>query len=123
MKSNVILFIGSDMNMKKEILDKAHGIANYIYIKVEALLSAIAETLNRRMTEQETISFLNKYIEKIYDKEEIYILDINNCKEEILNYIISNKQLYVIRLEDNEDIKNNPLIELLINMKSEKRGE
>ena len=41
MKSNVILFIGSDMNMKKEILDKAHGIANYIYIKVEALLSAI----------------------------------------------------------------------------------
>lgn len=102
MKNKIILIIGSNQPKKEKILEELHKKLNFSYIKYEALLSSIAETLNRNVTEQESINFFNRFIDNIKKGNEVYVIDINDCKEETLNRYINNKEIYKIKVDENE---------------------
>lgn len=130
MKSNIILIKGSSNDKRTKFLQQVHEITDTTYIKLEALLSSISETLGRKITEDESIHFLDNYIKKINKDGKIHIIDINECKQETLDKIIEDKEINVIELEnikmENGNIyidNNETLKEKLERIKREIEGE
>lgn len=100
MKHKIILIVSSDLEKKNEFLEILHKKIDFSYIKIEALLSTVAESLNRNITEQEGINFFHKFISNINKGEERYLIDLNNCKEETLNKYIDSQDILVIKIDD-----------------------
>lgn len=105
MKHKIILVVGSDMEKKSKLLETLRNKIDFSYIKLEALLSTVAESLNRNITEQEGINFFHKFLSNINKSEERYIIDLNDCKEEKLNKYINNQDILVVKIDDKEITK------------------
>lgn len=127
MKSNIILIIGSNYLKRDEFLKKVSKKIKFSYIKLEVLLKTIAETMKRKLTEEECIQFFHKYISKLSKNKEISIIDIDNYKDELIMKFIVGEEIYFIDLEKsklNENIvcingKEENLEEVLISISGE----
>lgn len=123
---NIILLVSSNQEKKMLILNEFHKIMDFSYVKLESLFNTINETIERTINQEESLKFFNTYIEKIAKNSSIYIIDINECKEEILSQFVNSEKLITITLDDNLNytgaIKidlNNKLKEQLENIRKE----
>lgn len=99
MKSNIIVIIGSNYLKRDEFLNQVSKTIKFSYIKLEVLLKSIADTMKRKLTEEECIQFFHKYISKLSKNKEISIIDIDNYKNELIMKFIGGEEIYFIDLE------------------------
>ncbi len=111
MKSNIIITICSNNNVRLKFIEKANQYISFSYVKIETILLSIAETLGRKLTEEECINFVNKYIDKIEKEKSFCIVDIDNYNEKIIKSFIGNKQVHIIDLNKYNIVNNSVYID------------
>ncbi len=105
-EENIILLVGSNPHNKQLFLDYLKKIMYFSYIKLEDLIPVIADTVSNNLSKEQYSDFFNKFINKLENKESMFVLDINNCSEETLIKFIEKKKIFVVSLDCSFNIDN-----------------
>lgn len=111
-KKNTILLIGSDSTKKEKILNKLKDIFDYSYLKLEAIFATITDLHANILPETEYINFFNKFIDNISKKDQLYVIDINDCNPKNITKLIRDNQVSLISLDTPLDIPNTIYIDM-----------
>ncbi len=126
MKFNTIILIDKNQEEKNIFMEKLKRKMNFSYTKLEAIFQTIRETAeigDYNFEAQKYIEFLNKFLNNISTKDEMYLIDIDNLSTQNANKLITEHDniiiIYLQKIQNEEkaisvDIYNENEVEKLI---------
>lgn len=105
-EENIILLVSSNHQNKQVFLDYLKSKMYFSYIELESLIPVINDTVSSNLSKEQYINFFNTFVNKLKNKEGMFVLDINNCNEETLIKFIGNRKIFVVSLDCMFNIDN-----------------
>lgn len=105
---NTIIVIGENIENKKKFIDKINEKANFSYTKLEAIFETFLDLYPEEFSSENTENFskfLVKFLQKLKDKKELSVLDINNLSTKNAELLMeNNSNILIIYLKKIENV-------------------
>lgn len=103
MNINTIILIDKNQEIKQSFIEKLKQKINFSYTKIEALFQAINEMSDKESIEQ-YLKFLDKFLNNLSDKRELYLIDADNLSAQNANKLIKeHDNIIIIYLKKGQD--------------------